>query len=336
MVPGMVRTEKKYKAIDAGSDFCMAIDENNKLWAWGDNYRSRQLGNWSSTAEKVPVQVMTDYTFSAIATGSYYTLAIDESGNLLTWGNNTKGQLGNSTVTEYSNPMQIPLPVKLKSVAARDEYSLALDVDGHIWAWGDNSFGQLGDSTMENSSQPQKIAGNRKFKAIAAGRIHSLAIDTDDRLWGWGASHDIMLDGSGPYSPVPVPLLKDKKIKSIAAGYFSSFVIDENGNTWAFGLNDDGQLGNNTAWNEFPQKINGERINSTGVVKIVNNGTSAFGTKGQIYVRSKTEIIYDVISIMGKKVKSGKLPVGESFITMPTGLYIFTSHDGYRNKVFVK
>ena len=106
-----IKAGTKFKSISAGANFNMhffAIDEIGNLWAWGNN-GSGQLGNNSSIIvdKSAPVQIKAGTKFKGISAGKQHSLAIDESGNLWTWGSNDSGQLGNNSTSSSLSPIHI-------------------------------------------------------------------------------------------------------------------------------------------------------------------------------------------------------------------------------------
>jgi alpha-tubulin suppressor-like RCC1 family protein len=73
----------------------VAILANGSVWAWGDNDRG-QLGNGTRASSDVPlrVDVPDGVSFVKVSSGGYASYAIDRSGRLWAWGDNTSGQLG--------------------------------------------------------------------------------------------------------------------------------------------------------------------------------------------------------------------------------------------------
>jgi alpha-tubulin suppressor-like RCC1 family protein len=98
-LPGAVRS-----AFQGGSGArngqTVAILANGSVWAWGDNDRG-QLGNGTKVSSDVPlrVEVPKGVTFVTVSSGGYASYAIDDSGRLWAWGDNTSGQLGTGTGT---------------------------------------------------------------------------------------------------------------------------------------------------------------------------------------------------------------------------------------------
>src|SRR2546422_7779311 len=70
-------------------------------WAWGWNGYG-QLGNGTTTDSSTPVAVSmpTGVTFTAIAAGLYFSLALDSSGHAWAWG----------SINGSSNPVAVTTP----------------------------------------------------------------------------------------------------------------------------------------------------------------------------------------------------------------------------------
>jgi alpha-tubulin suppressor-like RCC1 family protein len=102
------------RQVFAGGDFpnnghVLAILSDGSVWAWGDNNRG-QLGDGTLTNSSlpVPVQVPTGVTFTYVAAGGTHSLALDSTGNVWAWGDNTYGQLGDGLHEPYSaSPIEV-------------------------------------------------------------------------------------------------------------------------------------------------------------------------------------------------------------------------------------
>ena len=250
-------------SVTAGWDHNLALDDQGRLWAWGDNFRG-QLGDGTMSGGLTPVAVdlsaLGGSGVVSVAAGRSFSLALDEDGRLWAWGNNGSGQLGDGTRTIALTPVAVDLSAldgaEVVSVAAGVNFSLALDEDGRLWAWGSNALGELGDGTIINRSTPVAVDLSRLNDAsvvlVAAGGYHSLALDEDGRrVWAWGWNYFGQLgDGTtiDRLTPVAVDLsaLGGAVIVSVAAGLEHNLALDDEGRLWAWGSNFVGQLGDGT------------------------------------------------------------------------------------------
>jgi alpha-tubulin suppressor-like RCC1 family protein len=90
-------------AIAAGYAFGLALKSDGSVVAWGRG-KSGELGNGSSEpTQATPVKVSGLGPISGvigIAAGGSHSMAVERSGRILTWGNNSHGQLGDGTAPE--------------------------------------------------------------------------------------------------------------------------------------------------------------------------------------------------------------------------------------------
>ena len=243
--PVAIKSDTTFTTIATRNSHSLAIDSTGHLWGWGFN-NSGQIGVGTSTiAYYNPVAIKSDTTFTTIATGYNHSLAIDSTGHLWAWGDNSYGQLGDDTYTKRRAPVAIKSDTTFISVAGGYQHSLAIDSTGHLWAWGDNSYGQLGDGTStERRAAPVAIKSDTTFTAIATGHNHSLAIDSTGKLWTWGLNEYGQLgNGTRTDSSTPIAIKTDTTFTSVTGGFRHSLAIDSTGHLWGWGDNTYGQVG---------------------------------------------------------------------------------------------
>ena len=194
-LPRVIQWEKSF-------DRNLVLMNSGEIFAWGSN-GTGQLGDGTTTNRNFPVrvggsntaiynntatatggannkQLVSGHVFSSIrmkrisisSAGGFgngsggHCMAIDETGQLWTWGNNSRGQLGwgaiDSGLNQTNNSIYLPQPIPKtafnigaittgQNVVAiwacgygDSSWSFAVTADGNLWAWGDNQAGQLG------------------------------------------------------------------------------------------------------------------------------------------------------------------------------------------------
>lgn len=222
----------------------LGLDNQGRLWAWGEN-GDRQLGyNSGSFNVKIPNLAFAPAPPSqvvAFSGGSWHTLAADNSGSLWAWGRNENGQIGNGTQdgTDIITPTQITLNgiKKIKAVAAGSTHSVALDMDGFVWTWGNNGSWQLGQNPPD-TTRPTKKTDLSNVVAIACGTNHTVALRKDGSVATWGANGWGQL-GNGNTSPTTsmVNVAGLFRIVAIDAGANCTVALKEDGTVYAWGYN---------------------------------------------------------------------------------------------------
>ena len=238
------------QAIAAGEKHTVFLKDDGTVWSLGSNTYG-QFGDGTTIFSATPVRAKkADYTnlnnIKAISSFRNFTVALDNSGGVWTWGANESGQLGIGSKTSYSaTPSRITGDAK--AVAAGSGHTVVLKNDGTVWTCGANKYGQLGLGSITEKLTLTKIEGLGNIQAIAAGDAHTIALQNGGTLLVWGANTDGQLGiGSvvGKTAPTQGPNLRD--ICVIAAGEKHSIAIKNDGTVWAWGSNGYGRLGDGT------------------------------------------------------------------------------------------
>jgi alpha-tubulin suppressor-like RCC1 family protein len=248
-------------SIAAGLDFTIAI-MNGKAYSWGVNSNG-QLGDGTVITRYSPVAVsgLASTTITYVEAGTSHVAAIDNTGQVWTWGYNYRGQLGNSD-NSYATKLNAAVVSALSSVFAisvscGDQFTAVLTSDGAVYAFGENAQGELGDGTNYAKNYPvQSGIGTMDsvyIAAISAGYTHMLAIGPFGVVYAWGDNaYGQIGDGSTApkYSPVTCqdPLVLGKIVLAIAASYLNSYAIVSDGHIVSWGGNQQGQLGINSTF----------------------------------------------------------------------------------------
>lgn len=269
----------------------IALDSAGKAWTWGDN-RYGQLGNgkdfqtstgtvadrvaYAGGIVRVPYFVDNGINIVEVAAGFYYFLALDDQGNVYTWGDNRNQQLGfvggnkqygESPRNSQKDPVKVAGLPPIKSINATNGYdrymiSMALAQDGSFWVWGDNSRGTHGQGGTSNTitsayqATPHKVNFGEdititKFVSGSlayAPYIHLL--DSDGNRWTWGTTNqgvsgvggtsEGINNGDGQLrSPKKVLYTTTSgmgKLVDISSSYASTVALDENGKIWMWGV----------------------------------------------------------------------------------------------------
>jgi alpha-tubulin suppressor-like RCC1 family protein len=260
-------------AVAAGQDHTLALKSDGTVWAWGENNHG-QLGNTdlvgTASYSNVPIQVSipipSNVPVIAIAAGTEFSMALDNSGTVWAWGLNDNSQLGSSTLfpTDQYVPVKITTLPVITQIAAGQSHALVVDTNGSVWAWGNNSNGQLGIGATDITSystfpvqiNPSVLSG---VASVAAGDLNSFALKSDGTVWAWGLNAAGQLGiGSNTDSDVPVPVSTfTGGVTGISAGYSQTIALKSDGTIWAWGGNAAGELGNGSTTSSNTPQPNG-------------------------------------------------------------------------------
>ena len=232
----------------SGSTVYATEGSTGNAYAWGSG-GSGQLGNNASSNSSSPVSVAGGRSFSRIAGGAAWAIALEAStGNAYSWGLNDAGQLGIGTTTNALVPVSVSGGKSWKWVAAGDKVAYGLEGStGYLWSWGQASNNGLVDGSTANRSSPVLAVSKFYNKIVNYANGNIQLLDGNRQLW---ALNDMSFLGSSfrpTFSTVPYPL----GIPWPASwAHFSSlrggFGLDSGSGAWSWGYNASGQLGDNS------------------------------------------------------------------------------------------
>jgi alpha-tubulin suppressor-like RCC1 family protein len=272
-----------WTAVAAGAFHSLAIRSGGSLFAWGRN-NFGQLGNGqfgdyggpygSSTQQSSPVQIGTS-SWTAIAAGDEFSLAIRSGGNLFAWGVNTNGQLGLNNQTNRSSPTQVGTSV-WTAISAGSLHTLALRSGGGLFSWGANTFGQCGRTELNPVAS---------WTAIAGGAYHTLAIRSDSKLFAWGKNNYGQCGNGAPMTfgnreLEPVQIGTSNWI-AVSVGLNHSLAIRSDNKLFSWGANYGGALGT---------EVYGSRRNSPLQIGTSNWIRIAAGRNHNLAIRSDSKL----------------------------------------------
>ena len=178
-----------------------------------------------------------------IASGREHAYALDSTGRVWAWGDNSKSAVGDGTSVDRSTPVRLSL-TEVVEVEAGHYHGIALRRDGTVWTWGYGTIGQLGLGTTVNRNVPTQVPGLSGIVSVAAGRDMSYALAADRTMWGWGNNtFGEVGDGTTTRRVSPVPVQGIDQVVEIAGGRNHVLARRADGSVWAWGANDHGQLG---------------------------------------------------------------------------------------------
>ncbi|KAL3905249.1 MAG: hypothetical protein SGPRY_010979, partial [Prymnesium sp.] len=206
------------KLVSHGATHAAAVDDKGGLWVWGEAsgptprklpcasslrclastrsslYATTQRGEvlqWSelnvrlSSGEPIePIKMRGDLsqvTATSIAGGDDHVLVVGSRGEVVGFGDNSRGQLGlgEPSLARADEPKRLPLRASAIAAACGHAHSLLLLSDGSCLSFGDDRNLQLGlratsvkalreGASSVHSPQPVSLIGGR-VTAIAAG-----------------------------------------------------------------------------------------------------------------------------------------------------------------------
>lgn len=219
------------KNIALGSSHVLALSTDGKVFIWGSNSLG-QLGysqvdtNDTVVADKFknsenlfyqhPRQIKTLPKIVALAAGEGHSLALDDNGQVWSWGLSTFAALGTDVIgatvrlpVRLNSPHQIevnissiPLPItdlpeNVDKIAAGTAHSLAL-INGDVYSWGLNETGQLGRVTTEKRSYPYYTITTN---GLVSTKLEQIKVgSTPEKIIGLPTIKDVVSKGNSSFA----------------------------------------------------------------------------------------------------------------------------------------
>jgi alpha-tubulin suppressor-like RCC1 family protein len=205
-----------------GCQAMAVLTNDNEIWMIGSTtsfavpkYTGRSYAyNWT--------QVLFDGTPGTIV-DIYLThrsgFAVDDAGDVWSWGDNTYGQLGhgNTTRREFATQILALSSVNIADVIVpeagygTEDSVMFLTDTGAVYASGSNAQGQLGVGSTTQQETAVLVSGLTSIASLklsnSGAYAHGLAIDTSGNLEGWGYNgYGQLGDGTTTNQPTPVTL----------------------------------------------------------------------------------------------------------------------------------
>jgi len=221
------------KFISCGYVTTAACSDTGVLFMWGGNEKG-QMGTGDKVNQPLPNQVeaLKGEKIVRVTCATWHTAAINEKGQLFTWGDGTNGKLGHGNDAEQLLPKMVAelAATRVTQIDCGDFHSLALTDTGEVFSWGEGTYGQLGHGpAVTIYTTPLALGPPLKglnIIQIACGSNHSAALADTGQLFTWGHGANGRLGhGNEEDQRVPSALanVQGKKVRVITCGGSHSF-----------------------------------------------------------------------------------------------------------------
>ena len=249
--------------------FTVAVSQDGRIFTWGINETGAAGGgHWGGMGvtgqlgrggeKNVPTPIISNNYFIKTAAGRTHVLALDDFGNVYSWGGNDMGQLGRMGINYKNNTCYsgegchsgIPSVVPFNHIAI-DIYSgryvsFILTKDRRLFTFGWNKC-QYENTKPENGYRIREITLNTSIQHVDVGYGH-FAVQTTDEIFtcsiggnGYAGRLSTKTNQNGelghksnPYLLNPIP--NTCKPKDVAVGRSFTIVVCTNGRVMTWGI----------------------------------------------------------------------------------------------------
>lgn len=186
LIEGDLKNEKIVK-ISSKGDSVLAINDKGEVFGWGNSEYNQIL--LESDEQQINSPLHLKYLSKLgkivdVASGGSFSMALNENGDLFTWG---YGLLGFGPNVDFCKiPTLIPPTLfgrnsfnpenRVISITCGLYHMAAINSDNDLFMWGRNKFGSLGIGHENDQYFPLKVLVGAKVQKIFCGVDHSIAV----------------------------------------------------------------------------------------------------------------------------------------------------------------
>jgi alpha-tubulin suppressor-like RCC1 family protein len=237
-------------AVAAGYAQSMALSEAGALYSFGDGDVG-QLGHGDGDDQLAPrlVAALQGVRVSAVAAGSYHSLALSAAGEVHSFGAGAAGLGHGDTARQLTpRPTAALQGVRVCGVAAGAQQSIVVSTAGRLYSFGYGGGGHLGHGDHEEQLAPRLVEALQdvRVSAVAAGQAHPLAL-SEGKVYSFGSGQFGKLghcNTAAQLTPRVIEGLQGVRVRSVAAGCYTSLAVATDGEAygWGRGVDEFGQL----------------------------------------------------------------------------------------------
>ena len=232
--------------VSSGSTFSVGIDKDGKVYEWG-TFPTEKLKKIPSSSEMG--------TLTQISAGLDHVLAVNDKGQIFTWGNDRMG------LAQIPVELEVA-PQPIKQIAAGYQISLVLTESGRLYNWGSTyllnitvpsevqgniaKFGVNTNIVMVLTNDGEVVPLSNKASAFTnipeeiQGDVVDLAL-TDESAAAVTSDGTVHLWGNNVKGSMNIPEEIQGHVTSISAGRYHYSAILDDGTVVSWGDNNFGQ-----------------------------------------------------------------------------------------------
>ena len=265
----------KIVQVSCGFYHTLARSEFNYVYAWGSS-KYGCLGKYTNENLYTPTMIQFDKNgqkfsnIKQIAAGMYLSLALNEKGEVFSWGLGNNGRLGHGNENSVEKPKLIEYfndnDIKIKQISCGDLHCACISTNKELFTFGNGNYGKLGHCNFDHVLTPTKVAYfvMQKVDNVVCGSYNTICITTDSKLYAWGKnSHGMLgiphLQEKNILIPTEIQYQKDNAdliINEVALGSMHTMFLG-NGEIYTCGNSINGVLGIENVFDKivFPKKV---------------------------------------------------------------------------------
>ena len=179
-----------------GRAHMVVLLESGHVYSWGAN-EHQQLGHSGTTPQGFPTQIkgLGRSSVASLHCGGDFSLAVTDTGALLSWGCNSHGQLGHSEGQPSADVKRVGLLRGhwVMSASCGCAHSAVVTSIGEVFTWGSSEYGQCGTGHPVTQMLPTRIPDLRSVRVAVCGSHHTHVLTDRGDLYSFGRTSEGVL-----------------------------------------------------------------------------------------------------------------------------------------------
>eukprot|EP00347_Sterkiella_histriomuscorum_P016162 403354247 len=189
-------SDVKIRQIACGANHTVALSMQGQIYFWGQYVypnKDNEAPKYGRVLAPRVMQTAEEQIFTDIRAGSSHTLALNDQGQIYSWGHGMAGQLGIDQRQNSIEPQLIHINKRIyfKKISAGVAHSSAISVTGQLFMWGSNTGCQLGYfKEMKEALSPILFGGKiqlehkspkKKINSTQMSQDHEMKDDSEEQ-----------------------------------------------------------------------------------------------------------------------------------------------------------
>lgn len=162
-----IGNDADWSKVSSGYNYALITKKNGSLWSIGQNSNGQLADGYIGTIAYSPQQIENNLNWKTAIAGDFHAFGINNSDELLVWGENSDGQLGLNNFENKTLPEKLTCPetrvICWDDIQMNFNFTMGLKEDGTLWVWGKNDNYAMGVEYNFQTLNPFQIIPNQTF-----------------------------------------------------------------------------------------------------------------------------------------------------------------------------
>lgn len=230
--------QKEIKDFQVGKSYSVILYEDGSVWIAGSNYYYTSRNGYRYGIQKDNFTKLNIEKINQIAVGNNFVIALNENGEIYSWGGNEFGQLGRNSYGVDDTPMKLNIS-NIQSIYVNGSQVAALSYDNIAYYWG-----YATESKYSDGNEILKIENYKINDIFLTGQKYFFKTE-DEKILVLGFGCDGITDERNGWATKPVEFDIDNVLSIKGESYpdeTKTYIIKKDGAVYILDTNSSKEL----------------------------------------------------------------------------------------------